>query len=269
MSINNIEQGILHHKNDSFHFTKVGTGKKVAIFFHGMGKSPEDYWILQEPLSHQYTFINFYLPFHGPQLLQEKSLKPEVLMALIQGIKNTFNSNKISLWGHSIGARICLKVVELQANWIEELILFSPDGIAKNFWYNLATTNRVGRFLFKTFTKNPEKFVNIIGNLRLSSKIKINLARQFIQDKNRLMQVYHTWTSLHYMAPFIPVVKANIKKHKINTKIFMGSKDPLIPLNPILSFGKKSKNIQIFELQDGHHLITRKHVAYFLEHLNN
>lgn len=269
MSTLKIERGTLHHKKESFHFTKVGSGSKITVLFHGMGLAPKDYLILQEPFCETHTFINFYLPFHGPQELKAKALKPEVLMALIQGIKNSFQIQKMSLWGHSIGARICLKIVELQGNWIDELILFSPDGIAKNRWYNLATTNRAGRALFKAFTQKPEKFVNIIERLRLTSKIKINLAKQFIKDKDQLMKIYKTWTSMHYMAPFIPVVKANIKKYKIDTKIFIGNNDPIIPLKPISSFAGKSKNIIVFVLEDGHQIITRKHVDFFTEQLKN
>lgn len=264
MSKVHIDQGVIHYKNESFHFIKIGHGPQLGITFHGMDGDPSNFFILQKHLLDQYTFISFYLPHHGPQKLKAKALKPEAIMAAIQGVKNNFDVEQFSLWGHSLGARICLKIVELQPNWVSELILFSPDGIAKNPWYKMATSSRLGRYIFKKFTQNPEIFVNFIAKARLSSKNRISSVKRVIKNSNKLEKTYLTWTSLHYLVPFLAVVKINIKKQKIKTHIFIGKQDPIIPYKSINSFARKQSMIHTYVLEDGHHLLTKKHMDLFL-----
>lgn len=259
-----IDQGVIHYKKESFHFVKTGHGPQLAILFHGMDGDPSNFFILQEYLLDQYTFISFYLPFHGPQKLQAKVLKPEALMAVIQGVKNNFNVAKFSLWGHSLGARICLKIAELQPNWISEMILISPDGIAKNPWYKMATSSRLGRLAFKQFTQNPEIFVNFIDKVRLTSKNKINFVKRVTENSNKLEKTYLTWTSLHYLVPFLAVIKINIRKNNIKTHVFIGKQDPIISYKSIDSFARKQTMIHVHLLEGSHNLLTKKYVDIFL-----
>ncbi len=264
MSIQQIEQGIIHYKKEAFHFVKTGHGPQLAILFHGMDGDPSDFFVIQEHLLDKYTFICFYLPYHGPQKLKAKALKPEAVMAAIQGVKNNFNAEKFSLWGHSLGARICLKVAELQPNWISEMILISPDGIAKNAWYKMATSSRLGRLGFKKFTQNPDMFVKLVSKMRLSSENKINFVKRVTKNSNKLEKTYLTWTSLHYLVPFLAVIKINIRKQNIVTHIFTGKQDPIIPFKSIDSFARKQGMIHLHLLEGGHHLISKKYLDIFL-----
>ena len=230
MSIQQIEQGIIHYKKEAFHFVKTGHGPQLAILFHGMDGDPSDFFVIQEHLLD----------------------------------KNNFNAEKFSLWGHSLGARICLKVAELQPNWISEMILISPDGIAKNAWYKMATSSRLGRLGFKKFTQNPDMFVKLVSKMRLSSENKINFVKRVTKNSNKLEKTYLTWTSLHYLVPFLAVIKINIRKQNIVTHIFTGKQDPIIPFKSIDSFARKQGMIHLHLLEGGHHLISKKYLDIFL-----
>lgn len=250
------EEGILKHKEITFPFLKYGKGKKIAICFHGMHSNPKVFQFLQKHLIEEYTFINCYLPHHHPKGINSyKTIKPEVLMAFIQGIKNNFNTEKFDLWGHSLGARFCLKIVELQGDWVENLFLFAPDGIAKDPWYNFATNSALGRLIFKNFVKNPLKYIKFIEKMRLSPKNKLIFAKRIINQPGLLEKVYDTWTSMHYLVIFLSVVKRSIKKNAIVCHIFAGNQDKIIPIKPLQKFAENNTNIHLHIYEMNHNIL--------------
>jgi len=262
------EEGVLKHKNKNFPFLKYGNGKRIVICFHGMHSNPKAFHFLQKHLINEYTFINCYLPHHHPQGINNyKTIKPEELMAYIQGLRNNFKIEKFDLWGHSLGARFCLKIVELQGDWVERLILFTPDGIAKNPWYNFATNTAMGRYIFKNFVKNPIKYIQIIEKLRLSSKNKLIFAKRISNKPEFLEKVFKTWTSMHYLVIFLSVVKRSIKKNAITGHIFAGKHDNLIPIKPLKKFTENNTSIRLHIFEKDHNILHENFENEFLNYL--
>lgn len=254
-----VQSGNLTIGNNQVQCLRMGGGKKLLIAFPGFGNEASMFKILAPFIQDAYTLVAINLPGQGQTSWKDKYLKPEQLMSLVQSIKQDFGATKISLAGHSLGARAALQVAALQPGWIERLVLLAPDGMKKNWWYYLATRNIIGKWMFQKILARPEKWLplfSFLNRLGMVSDSHFQLAKKKLSDKNTIREIAYVWPVMSRLTPLPSRIKWNLNKYRIKTHIFMGRRDRIFPVKEGESFKKDLEAAQLHLLHCGHHMLT-------------
>lgn len=237
----------------------MGRGSKLLIAFHGFGNEAQLFIPLAAALEETYTIISIDLPGHGLTRWKDTYFGKKDLMAIVQGIKNDMGVEQFSLIGFSLGGRVCLNVAEQQPNWIDKLILLAPDGLEKNFWYQVATRNILGKAIFRKMMDNPGKWLGRVDFLRkykILDESRFKFARINLTDEKVRHQLRYVWPVTSRLIVNPAIVKWNLNKHKIDTHLFMGRHDRIFPPAQGERFVKNLKTAQLHTPDAGHYLLT-------------
>lgn len=236
----------------------MGQGSKLLIAFHGFGNDAAIFMPLAAALQQEYTTIAIDLPGHGRSRWTEPYFRKKDLMAIVQGIRNDFGAEQFTLLGYSLGGRVCLNIVEQQPNWIAQLVLLAADGLEKNFWYQAATRNPLGKMIFKSMMQRPEQWLNRVDFLRryrIIDESRFKFARINLTDPDVRHQLSYVWPVTSRLLVNIAAVKWNLNKHKILTDVFMGKHDRIFPPAQGERFLKNLKRGNLHLLDTGHNLL--------------
>jgi pimeloyl-ACP methyl ester carboxylesterase len=254
--------GFIKYEQNEVHCLRMGTGKKLMIAFHGFNNDASVFLPLADRLQAEYTVVAIDLPGHGKTKWAATYMERKALMAIIQGIKNNFGVEKFSLAGFSLGGRVCLTIMELQPNWVDKAVLLASDGLQKNFWYNLATRNPVGKSVFKKVIADPERWIGKMAWLRkynLVDESRFKFAKTKLTDDAVRHQLSYVWPVMSRLIPNITTVKWNINKYKVETFVVMGKHDRIFPPIQGERFIKNLKHAYLHILDTGHNLIKEEY----------
>ncbi len=245
------------------HFKKYGSGPKAILAFHGFGGNHTDWEVFLPALEGEYTLYSFDLWHHGKSDYQGKPIEKIDFENLI----NTFCAeNKIyrfSLFGYSLGGRICLQIIEIFPGKIDTIWLFAPDGLHRNILYRFATRTIVGNILFKNIIDNPSFFFNAtaffsklgIVHAKINTFIHVQLGTK--ENRNR---VYRSWRTTSRLWPDLKILAENIDRYKLDFTIFMGKHDKLVQTKWAKNLTRLmlTNSATVRVLDAGHNLQTEK-----------
>jgi pimeloyl-ACP methyl ester carboxylesterase len=254
-----VQSGILKYKDNEIHCLRMGSGSKLLLTFHGFGNEAHLFIPLGAALAKEYTTVSIDLPGHGKTVWKQKYFGKKDLMAIVQGIKNDHKVEQFSLLGFSLGGRVCLNIVELQPTWIDKLVLLASDGLEKNFWYNMATRNLLGKVIFKQMMAQPEQWLNRVDFLRkykIIDESRFKFARTNLTNESVRHQLNYVWPVTSRLIVNPTIVKWNLNKYKIETHVFMGKHDRIFPPKQGERFVKNLKTAHLHILDAGHQLLT-------------
>lgn len=209
-------------------------GEKYLFVFHGYGQTPDIFETLIPTILTDYTVVAIELFFHGNSEVLEKN-KNYISIAewneLFGAILKRHEIYTFSMLSFSIGSRFIFAVLHAYSNQVERLALIAPDGFGNTFWFRLATSNVLCRWVFKCVLTYPlfiiyfVRFFDFIGVINGATS---NFIQKSLQSKKERERIYNTWVYFR---------KLNIQSkkiiHAINTnaiKVFFatGSKDDLV-----------------------------------------
>lgn len=246
--------------NHQLAYRKFGNGPAILLAFHGFGQSSQALKPLEKPLGNQFTIYAIDLFFHGNshygagQLLTKTSWQ-----ALLKAFLQTQHIKRFSILGFSLGGRMVLGAVEAFTDRIDQLILIAPDGITRNFWYQLATGSNMGRWLFRS-AMNHLSMLNGIGytltQLGLLNRTIMRFAELSLATPQQRDLVYTSWTQFRLIYPNLERISELLNQNAVRVQFFIGKFDRIIPGHYILPFSEKLHRYELTVLQTGHnHLI--------------
>jgi pimeloyl-ACP methyl ester carboxylesterase len=143
------------------HFHEYGTGPKPMLAFHGYGMTGRQFNVLEKSILSKYHVYGFDHFFHGESTLTGwteqqiiTGMPRQMVRLYLEAWFNTYGRQRVSLMAYSIGAAIALLLLEEFPEWIDELILMAPDGIAPYKGFQFIQQHPVGKTLFKRATKS-------------------------------------------------------------------------------------------------------------------
>jgi len=172
------------------------------------------------------------------------------------------------LVGYSMGAKVCLKVIELQPDWVDRTILLAGDGLKKNFWYNFATKNIFGKRVFNHIVNKPSYLINLVKKMeksKLIGKTKVSFVEKSLNNQVLRDRIRYVWPVMSKITPMTVIVKWGIKKYNIETHIVIGKYDPLFKVKDAESFASRQKNIHVHILEAGHFLLIDKFIPQIVK----
>lgn len=237
------------------HYLKYGDGPQLALAFHGYGNNASLFRFLQHP---DFTVLSIDLPFHGDSSCSPGScLSKEQLKDMTMELIEEYHVDHIGLAGYSMGGRVCLTLMELLPQYIDNIVLLAPDGLRFNYFYFFLTRTGLGRFLFRDFTNRGDWYLNKITwieRFRLISKSKYRFAVQQIKTPAARIMLNNAWHASKQIIPDIKKVKKQIRQQDTQVHILMGAFDKIIPLKLAQHFKQGLPQAHIHVFQRGHAL---------------
>jgi len=240
----------------------IGDGNQNAICFHGFG---QDGSVFQPILQSQpdLTLYSIDLPFHGRSTVQDptKSLTPAQVGALAEQLLIQCKIDEFAILAFSIGARLVLPIVDRFGSRVTSIALISPDGIAPNFWYQVATKYRASRFVFKLIMQNfhtVHSANKLFRVMRLIDSEKNVTVERAVSSAKQAERVYYCWTYLRKLTLNIQKVSELAMGHNFCVKVIAGKYDKIIPAIKLEKAVGGLRNVDYVELSAGHFdLISR------------
>lgn len=258
------QEGYIRYKDNVVHCIKAGSGPKLLLAFHGFGQDAYYFKPFASALKADYTLVAIDLPGHGKTKWVDRVFDGPALMAIVQGFKNDMQVDQFSLLGYSIGCRLGLSILTLQANWVEQVFLMAPDGIRRNFYYEWATKNFFGKRIFQFICAHPDKFirfVNQLSKMRLITKSKMKFLEKNLKDEKYRQQVFKVWNFLSPHTPRKAIVHYYLRKNPVHLHLLMGEQDAIFPPAIGQSYIQGIKNATLHVLPCGHYFHQEDIVA--------
>ncbi len=237
----------------------MGQGEKLLLCFHGYGNNADMFEPLIKHLGHAYTVISIDLPHHGKTEWQRPhEMQVKELMSIVWLFKDEFKVDKVSLMGYSMGGRMCLKVIEMMPEAVENVVLIAPDGLSFSSFYYFFTRTYFGKKLFHNFLSNPGRyfpFIDWVRHRKLVSETKYKFAMQYLQTDGSRRFLQDVWPAMCRVIPNNSKVRIMVNKHKIPVHIFMGSFDKIIPPDMGKRFRKGMDTVQLHIVNKGHRVM--------------
>jgi pimeloyl-ACP methyl ester carboxylesterase len=246
-----------HPDGTAIEYFESGSGNHTVVAFHGYGRSMLDFEGLDQLNGKSIRLIAINLPFHGksstPRRPDNYALKPLVILDFLSFMNAREN---LTLMGYSLGGRIALHLVQLIPQRIHRLILISPDGISFNPWYYFASQTRTGRWLHRQLFYDSSLILNILNAVHrfgLSASKLHKFAVNNYRTRRQRVQVFRIWEAHRKFSPSPARVREAISRHQIQTDIFLGKYERIIPRKPIVHFAASLPDcIHLHDLDAGH-----------------
>lgn len=250
-------------------YIEFGHGPEIALSFHGFGRHAEDFRIFEHLSDHRFTFYSFNLFHHGASSAPKSGeVNKEILAKGIKKWLQDLDIQRVTLFGYSLGGKICLSLYEVLPELIKEIWLFAPDGIKKNFWYQLVAETKYGGDLYKFAIDHPEFMLSMISSLHRVGLIKKS-TRKFVlnnlSEREKRQQVYDVWNTFKSVNPNIPKIINQLQSNPIPVYQFFGKFDRII--KPALGqwFSEKIRQQQNMSVLDQGHALLSKETVIFIE----
>ena len=237
-------------------YYKLGYGPATLIAFHGFGQSGRVFQPVDEIIGHQFTVFAIDLFFHGnSQYINGQLLTRTDWQRLIGAFLDTRRIDRFSIMGFSLGGRFALTTAEAFAHRLDELILIAPDGITRTIWYRAATTNRLGRWLFRHGLRHLSVF-NRTGHalvrIGLLNRTAMRFAELSLNTPQQRTLVYTTWTQFRLISPNVREVSAILNQYPVRVRFFTGAFDRIVPGTYILPLTDQLRQYELTILKTGH-----------------
>lgn len=228
----------VYYQDLSLAYEVYGKGQNVIIALHGHSKCPRDFEFLA---SEENKIISVHLFHHQHSEFPENRifknpLQEEEFDALFQQILDEEGISLFHLIAYSQGGRFALKIFELHAQRVKTISLLSPDGIDLKGFYDRAAKRNSPLKLMEFFENNPNWFLHTLRLARIFRKIHpkvLDLAKDFAQNKDRMIQASRTWRNFRKIRTSPIVFGQLVTRFKTPVRIIMGRYDGIFP--PIIA----------------------------------
>lgn len=241
-----------------------GNGKNNILYFHGYGKTAQEFLEYETELTHDYTVYAFNFFHHGQSRypehrIHENTLKAQEFCELMEAFCQEKNIQNFGLIGYSMGGKLSLLLLNRFPERIDFIILNAPDGVKRNFWYRFTSRSKLGNQLYRRIIEKPNGF---FAFTRLLKKTKLLHTRLHdfvyarLETKEKRMHVYKVWMTLRLLEPDLKENIRLIQKNNIKLCLNYGKYDKVITPPYGQKFHRKTQPHSTFNLlEKGHNLV--------------
>ena len=247
-------------------YDRTGNGPEILLLFHGFGQDRSVFDPLISQISSRYICYSFDLFFHGEDSEGGYSapIPAAQWSALLSAFLERENIERFSLAGFSIGARLVLSAVPHFGPRLDQLYLIAPEGISTNIWYRLATSTPPGRYLFRRLIDRPSYFFTAASSaerLGLLPRKVARFARKLMNSDQKRKRVWATWMILSKLQTSNHQLIVTLNRYPIRVIIFLGNRDRIIPIGPVLNFARRLRQKPEVHVIDSAHITMIRTVS--------
>ncbi|MFM2135662.1 MAG: hypothetical protein RL021_1062 [Bacteroidota bacterium] len=243
-----------------------GEGQRTLFAFHGFDNDADDLTIFQPSLSPLYRMVSVNLFFHGNSHSElspdEAHFDTTALKDLFEQLLEQLSVERFSLLGFSLGGRICLELIGLFADRIDQCYLLAADGLRISPWYRFLTRNPLGHRLFQNATDNPSTFLKLAGFFRKTGLVgekQYKFAWSYFNTQEKRKKVYDVWTIFRLLLPDRKSICQQIIANELTVDLIFGKRDSVIPAVHAKKWKRSLKDrCRIHVTDDGHNLLKQE-----------
>ena len=225
------------------------------LCFHGFDQSGEVFHELAQQ-NPKRKIIGVSLFGHGgsEHKLTHIPVQPKEFIFLIEQIVDREQIEQFDVSGYSLGGRYALTTNQFFNKRIGNVYLLAPDGLVKNFWFTLATMNKVQRRLFYSTMKSIKKLCWVIDLLQKIGVVDSSTAkfvRSQLQKPLIGIKVYTSWVACcRFHTSSKELSQISLKSASIH--FILAKNDPLIHENSLLKIAKQVPNSSVVIINKSH-----------------
>lgn len=252
-------------KHAKLYFTKVGTGKKKLLLFHGFGQDHEAFKKIEDKLQKSYTLFSFDIFFHGLSQWSkgEEPLKKIFWKELLSEFLKENEIESFSLLAFSMGGKFAFASMEAFPERTESIFLLAPDGIKTSLWYSLATYPTAFRRLFKSMINQPQRFKaieNFAVGIGVIDKGIVRFIESQMDTAEKRSRVYHAWVVFRHLKFDMKAIANLINSNKIKVTVIVGKYDKIIRSKNMHQLLGKLDNSTLEILETGHNGVIQESI---------
>lgn len=211
-----------------------GNKKETLFLFHGFAQSNAVFDSFAVSLLNDYSVISVDLFFHGESTVEAEEIGPVSIQrwnVLFDRILIKHQIDHFSLLSYSMGSRFVVTLLHAYASRITQIVFIAPDGFGNNFWFRVATSTAVTRFIFKSTMQNPawiKVLVRMFGAVKIFNSITIRFIERNLESPEHRKNIYRSW--VYFRKLTIPSKEFIIcmRIYNIRFMCFCGSNDQLV-----------------------------------------
>jgi pimeloyl-ACP methyl ester carboxylesterase len=244
-----------------------GEGTYHWMAFAGFGETHICYEQLAKHLPDNHRLLVINHPAHGNSIIKNKAdsfqLSKGEYQREMEAILSHFSIQEFGLMGYSLGGRLAMTLANQFPERVKKILLFAPDGLRKTPFHFLGKLPKITSPIFNFIRKKPGsiiatgKFLNASG---IIPDMVFKFSTMQLQTQEKRNQLYMTWFVLNNIFPNLKKLRKNVQTHGIQMDVFMGTKDPIIPLKHLKVFKHWSPNEVVI-----HKIPTRHRILDHLE----
>ena len=257
-----MEKQYVNFRQSRLHYYRYGDGAHWVFCFHGYGEDGLSFSHLAQTLDKSHTLIAMEMPFHGQTVWSESLFfDPKELAKIITSMLGP--TQTISLVGYSMGGRICLHLLELIPERIQQLVLIAPDGLHKNRWQRFATKTILGNRLFKLTMQYPGwmfALMAVATQLGLFNQSIHKFVHHYLDHASERHLLYQRWTTMRGFSPNLQAIRSIVSEQETKLQLLFGSYDRVILAVHGQTLAKGLEQlIRVTTIAAGHQLLREKH----------
>jgi pimeloyl-ACP methyl ester carboxylesterase len=244
-------------------YDRTGNGPEILLLFHGFGQDRSVFAPLIHQISTRYICYSFDLFFHGEDSDGRYSspISPAQWNSFLSSFLERENIQRFSLAGFSIGARLVLSAIPHFGPRLDQLYLIAPEGISTNIWYRLATSTALGRYTFRRLVDRPKYFFAAASSAErlgiLPRKVG-RFAKKLMDSDQKRQRVWSTWMILSKLQTSRQQFIGTLNQYPVRVIIFLGKRDRIIPIRPVLNFvGRLKQKPEVHMIDSAHVTMIR------------
>jgi pimeloyl-ACP methyl ester carboxylesterase len=250
----------------------AGSGSRTILCFHGHGKDATDYLFLaddQKRIISVDLFLHGHSTFDKHKRLYQNPLKAADLHMLIQAILRQEQVNKIDLLAYSQGGRFALALIPKIINQIENIYLVAIDGLNDKNIYSWTQRRKIGRKIFKYFSKKPkplEKIASLLVRLKIIHPKLHDLLLHYTADQKSFERSYEAWAAFRELRPNELELQRSLKQFSGHFILMMGQYDQIITVKSAKAFLKRIQQPEALKIvNNGHDFFKPESKGYLKE----
>ncbi len=267
-------KNVFAYQNLRIEYHIFGDGLETILCFHGFGRRAEDFEVFIPLLKENQRMVSINLFAHQNSFFPEERIGQQPLMpqewkALLEAFCNELSILKFHLVGYSMGARVCMKTLELMPEKVMSLLLIAPDGLKINLLYRFASSTILGKWMYRKLIHHPKPLFAVADFLHAIKVLHPKLHRftyVHLDTTEKRQQVHDAWLIYKNIFPNLVAVAKIINERKIAFNMIFGKHDSII--RPELGIGfcailGTEKHLHIVD--SGHRLMNEKTMNFIAE----
>lgn len=249
---------------------EFGSGKELLICFNGYGRVANEMKIWSESLVDKYSVVAVNLHLHDDSFWEVNEISiGQFCHNLITEIG--WNGKPFDVLGYSIGARIAMRVAFELDSFVDNIILFAPDGVYDHFLFRFVNNTVAGKNLFKFLVKRPKlaflglSFCKIVGVYKKETVQYYYNRFNTLEKRNKLNQV---WRVLSEVSLRNSEKMKLFSNEKFRWLIVLGENDNVISSKKVKNKTRSIVNLNVTELPVGHSFLIKKINLYLKDLLH-
>jgi pimeloyl-ACP methyl ester carboxylesterase len=210
-------------------------GKNETLFlFHGFGQTNMLFESFIPSVLPNFSIVAVDLFFHGESTVETNSvdyISIDRWNSLFDQILLKHQVNRFSLLSYSMGSRFVVTVLNEYATRINNIVLIAPDGFGNNFLFNVATSAKLTRSVFRFTMEHPfwiQVVVRILGATGIFNSITKRFIDRNLESAEHRKRIYASWTHFRKLTvgrnDFVKLILGN----QIKLMCFCGKEDQLV-----------------------------------------